>query len=103
MAAVGAVEAAPSPRRLSTAYLRAMKEGSTLTALVQKRGRQHVQAEVLAKAASDSIFARDLVLRPRQTLEAFLGVKIAEMIDINVFSEGPRSFSIVLPQPESIP
>lgn len=101
MAAVSAVEAAASPPRLSTAYLRAMKEGNTLTALVQKKGRQQVQAEVLAKAASDSIFARDLVLRPRQTLEAFLGVKIAEMIDINVFAEGPRSFSIVLPQPES--
>jgi hypothetical protein len=99
--AVGAIDAPPP--QLSVGYLRAMKEGNTLTALLQKKGRPHVQAEILAKAAADPIFSRDLVRRPRQTLEAFLGVKIAEVIDLTVIAETPASFALVLPQPDNPP
>ena len=91
-----------APEQLSFGYLRAMKEGKTLTALIESEGRETVQSRVIAAAHADPIFAHDLSMRPRETLEQFLGVKIADVIDVDVTVEGPRTFGIVrpeLPQP----
>jgi hypothetical protein len=88
-----------APRQLSFGYLRAMKEGKTLTALIQAEGREAVQSRVIAAAHADPIFAHDLSMRPRQTLEEFLGVKIADVIDVVVTVEGSRTFGLVIPEP----
>jgi hypothetical protein len=85
--------------QLSFAYLRAMKEGRTLTALIAAEGRESVQNRVIAAAHADSVFAHNLRMRPRPTLEAFLGVLIADVIDLQVTVEGPRSFGLVVPEP----
>lgn len=93
----GAEETAPE--QLSFAYLRAMKEGRTLTALIQNEGRDAVQSRVIAAAHADPIFAHDLSMRPRETLEEFLGVKIADVIDVVVTVEGSCTFGLVIPEP----
>lgn len=95
----GAVDEETAPRQLSFGYLRAMKEGKTLTALVQAEGRDAVQARVIAAAHADPIFAYDLRMRPRQTLEEFLGVKIADVIEVIVIVEGSGTFGLVIPEP----
>lgn len=64
----------------------------------------HTKIEVAFKLlsrtdTSDPIFAHDLSMRPRQTLEEFLGVKIADVIDVVVTVEGSRSFGLVIPEP----
>lgn len=97
--AVGAVAEETAPEQLSFAYLRAMKEGKTLTALIQAEGRDAVQSRVIAAAHADPIFAHDLSMRPRETLEEFLGVKIADVIDVIVTVEGSRTFGLVIPEP----
>ena len=74
-----------------------MKAGKTLEQLVKKEGRDAVQQRVI-KAQADPIFARDVAVRPRQTLENFLGVKIPEVASVSVIVETPRTFVIVVPQ-----
>lgn len=88
-----------APEQLSFGYLRAMKEGKTLTALIQAEGRDAVQSRVIAAAHADPIFAHDLSMRPRETLEEFLGIKIADVIEVIVTVEGPRTFGLVIPEP----
>ena len=78
-----------------------MKEGKTLTHLIATEGRPAVEARVLAQAKSDPIFAADLKLRPRQTLEAFLGVKIADPIKLSVIVEDSLTFGLVIPHQQS--
>jgi hypothetical protein len=95
----GAADEESAPTQLSFAYLRAMKEGKTLTALIQADGRDAVQSRVIAPAHADPIFAHDLRMRPRETLEEFLGVKIADVIDVVVTGEGSRTFGLVIPEP----
>ena len=95
----GALDEETAPEQLSFGYLRAMKEGRTLTALIQAEGRDAVQSRVIAAAHADPIFAHDLAMRPRQTLEEFLGVKIADVIDVVVTVEGSRTFGLVIPEP----
>jgi hypothetical protein len=82
---------------LSTDYLRAMKTGNTIGQLVQKEGRDSVQQRVIDKAQKDPVFARDVAMRTRQTLQDFLGVKIPEVVSISVIVETPRTFAIVVP------
>jgi hypothetical protein len=53
---------------------------------------------VIEKAQQDPIFANDVVLRPRETLEKFLDVKIPEVVSMSVIVETPRTFAIVVPQ-----
>jgi hypothetical protein len=82
---------------LSTGYLRAMKAGQTLGLLIEREGREKVERRIIEKAQQDSVFANDLALRPRQTLEKFLGVRIPEVVSVNAIVENPRTFGIVVP------
>jgi len=82
---------------LSVGYLRAMKEGRTLGKLIEREGRESVQQRIVEKAHADSVFARNLAMRPRQTLETFLGVKIPEVVNLSVVVESGRSFGLVIP------
>jgi hypothetical protein len=50
---------------------------------------------------SDAVFPHDLRMRPRMTLEKFLGIKIPEVITLNIVQEFPWSFGFVLPSPIS--
>lgn len=84
--------------KLSMTYLRAMKEGNTLGLLIQREGREKVQQRIIAKAQQDSIFARNLSHRPRQTLEEFLGVRIPEVVSVSAIVENSRTFALVVPQ-----
>ena len=86
------------PEPLSKKYLTAMKAGKTLTVLLQKEGRDAVEKKILDQAAADPIFRDNLAYRPRQTLEAFLGVAIPEAICLNVTVEKPNMFGLVIPQ-----
>jgi hypothetical protein len=88
---------------LSFGYKRAMVENRTLGALLEREGRESVQASVVAKAHEDPVFARDVVARPRQTLEEFLGVKIPETISLTVLAENEGTFALVIPAPEKDP
>jgi hypothetical protein len=83
---------------LSMGYLKAMKTGNTLGQLIQKEGRAAVQQRVIEKAQNDPVFARDIAMRTRQTLEDFLGVKIPDVVSMSVIVETPRTFGIVVPQ-----
>jgi len=86
--------------KLSMGYLRAMKEGKTLGLLIQREGREQVERRIIEKAQSDPIFAWDLQLRTRETLEKFLDVRIPEVISVEVTVENPRSFALVIPVKE---
>jgi hypothetical protein len=85
--------------KVSVAYLRAMKEGRTLSQLIKQEGRAAIEARIIEKARQDSIFAHALSNHPRQTLEEFLGVKIPEVVSVNVTVETPKSFGLVIPMP----
>jgi hypothetical protein len=82
---------------LSTGYLRAMKDGKTIGKLIEKEGREAIQRRIIEKAQSDPVFARDVAMRTRQTLQDFLGVAIPEVVSISVVVENPSTFGIVVP------
>jgi hypothetical protein len=92
---------AATVRANSVAYLRAMKEGKTLGILVATEGRAAVEKRVLAHADADPVFRHNLSMRPRQTLEQFLGVQIPELVSLNVVVEDSRTFGLVIPAQES--
>ena len=52
---------------------------------------------MIAKAQQDSVFADDLKFRPRETIEAFLGVKIPEVVGISVIVETPQTSVLSFP------
>jgi len=83
--------------RLSTSYLRAMKQGKTLGKLIEREGRKTVESRIIQKAHEDSIFANRLAFSPRETLEKFLDVKIPETVSVNVIVENGRTFGLVIP------
>lgn len=89
----------PSLARLSMGYLRAMKEGKTLGNLILREGREAVEKRVIDKAHQDPIFAFDLAVRPRQTLEKFLGVRIPDVVAMNIIVENGRNYGLVVPMP----
>ena len=91
----------PTASQLSVGYLRAMKEGNTMGTLIAREGREAVQMRIVEKALQDSVFADNLKFRPRETIEAFLGVKIPEVVAISVIVENPRNFAIVIPMAET--
>lgn len=82
---------------LSMSYKRAMVEERTLGKLVEREGRENIQQMVIAEAQKDPVFARNVVARPRETLESFLGVKIPESIYLSVIQETAGNFAIVIP------
>ncbi len=83
----------------SLGYLRAVKEGRTLQDLIAREGRAAVERRIVEEAQRDSIFAVNVSRRPRQTLEAFLGVRIPDVVNVTVVVESSRSFGLVIPQP----
>jgi hypothetical protein len=88
----------PPGDKLSKAYLRAMAEGRTLGKLIEREGRHKVERSIIDKAHEDSVFARDVIARPRQTLEKFLGVKIPEVVGLSIVLENGRTFGLVIPE-----
>ena len=86
---------------ISLDYVRAMNQGQTLGQLLAREGRPQIEQRVMEQVKSDSVFAHDLRMRPRMTLEKFLGVKIPEVITLNIVQEFPWSFGFVLPSPIS--
>ncbi len=82
---------------VSVGFLRALKNKQTLGQLVAREGRAAVERRILERARADAFFAHDLRMRPRPTLEKFLGVKIPEVISVNVMQELPWSFGLVIP------
>lgn len=88
---------APAAMSVSSAYLKADQQGSTLPALVQREGRGAIEQRITQQAQQDPVFAHNLVARPRQTLEAFLGVKIPETVSLAPIIENPQRFGLVIP------
>lgn len=82
---------------VSSAYLQADQQGNTLPALVAREGRAAIEQRVIEKAQQDPVFAHNIVARPRQTLEAFLGVKIPETVSLTPIIENPQRFGLVIP------
>jgi hypothetical protein len=89
--------AAARAANISLDYVRAIKPGQTLGQLLAREGRPQIEQRILEQAKNDPVFHHDLRRRPRMTLEKFLGVKIPEVITLNVWQEFPWSFGIVLP------
>lgn len=87
----------PAAMSVSSAYLQADQQGNTLPALVQREGRGAIEQRITQKAQQDPVFAHNLVARPRQTLEAFLGVKIPETVSLAPIIENPQRFGLVIP------
>jgi|GEM_PF-1748923 len=91
------VYSTPAAMSVSSAYLQADQQGKTLPALVQREGRGAIEQRITEKAQQDPVFAHNLVARPRQTLEAFLGVKIPETVSLAPIIENPQRFGLVIP------
>jgi hypothetical protein len=87
----------PAAMSVSSAYLQADQQGNTLPALVQREGRAAIEQRVTQQAQQDPVFAHNLVARPRQTLEAFLGVKIPATVSLAPIIENPQRFGLVIP------
>jgi len=83
--------------KLSMTFLRAMKSGQTLGALIEREGREAIERRVIEKTHADPVFATDLALRPRQTISAFLGVEIPDVVSISAIVETPSTFAVVVP------
>jgi hypothetical protein len=57
-----------------------------------------LEERIRQQAKTDPYFAHNLRMRPRRTLEEFLGVKIVEDISIHVIVENSNTFGLVIPQ-----
>ena len=95
------VYSTPAAMSVSSAYLQADQQGNTLPALVQREGRGPIEQRITQKAQQDPVFAHNLVARPRQTLEAFLGVKIPETVSLAPIIENPQRFGLVIPMADN--
>jgi hypothetical protein len=87
----------PAPATVSRRTLRAVKDETTLAHLVVREGREALEARVRHRAATDGTFAADLYLDPRAALESYLGVVIPENVVIDVVSEQPGRYTLVIP------
>ena len=85
--------------KVSMGYLRAAATGQTIGQLIQRLGRDAVERQIIERAHQDQVFASDLALRPRQTLERFLDVRIPEVVSVSVIVESPSVFGLVVPAP----
>jgi hypothetical protein len=94
---------AATSNRLSLGFLRAQREGRSLDVLLHKEGRAAVEDRVRKQAWDNPAFAHDLKVRPRQTLERFLGVKIPESASIYVTVEDDDllEYGLVIPKKPS--
>ncbi|HWM24397.1 MAG TPA: hypothetical protein VNP98_06200 [Chthoniobacterales bacterium] len=91
----------PAAMSVSPAYLEADQQGNTLPALVEREGRDATEQRITQQAQEDPVFAHNLVARPRQTLEAFLGVKIPETVSLAPIIENPQRFGLVIPMADN--
>jgi len=82
---------------ISFEYKKAMVKGQTLGKLIERVGRSEIERMIIEKVHSDSVFARNVSVRPRQTLEEFLGVKIPETVSIGIILENAGTFALVVP------
>jgi hypothetical protein len=89
----------PAAESVSFSYLRALKQGKTLSQLVAEKdkGIKWVKRQIRKQAKKDPVFKRRLQTFPRQTLEEFLGVKIPEVLSLNIVVEDGRTFGLVIP------
>jgi len=85
---------------VSFGYLRAVKQGRSLSQLVEEKGARWVKKQLRQRASKDPIFRHNLSRRPRQTIENFFGVKIPEVLDLRVVVESGRTFGLVIPEGE---
>jgi hypothetical protein len=94
---------AATSNQLSLGFLRAQREERSLDALLHKEGRAAVEDRVRKQAWDNPAFAHDLKIRPRQTLERFLGVKIPESASIYVTVEDDDllEYGLVIPKKPS--
>jgi hypothetical protein len=69
--------------------------------LLRREGRGATEQRVIQEAQQDPVFAHNLVARPRQTLEAFLGVKIPETVSLAPIIEDPRRVGLVIPMADN--
>lgn len=72
-----------------------------MPALVEREGRRAIEQRIAQQAQQDPVFAHNLVARPRQTLEAFLGVKIPETVSLAPITENPQRFGLVIPMADN--
>jgi hypothetical protein len=84
--------------KVSLEYLRAMRAGQTIGALIDREGRDAVQQRIIDRAQLDPVFAADLAHRPRAAIESLLGVKIPEVVSVSAIVETPGVFAVVVPQ-----
>ena len=90
----------PPMAAVSFAYLRAYKQQRTLSQLVAEKGEKWVKKQIRQRAEKDAVFRHNLAMRPHQTIETFLGVKIPEVLDLRVVVEHGRTFGLVIPKQE---
>lgn len=93
----GMTLAARSPD-VSLGFMRAMKDQQTLGHLFQREGREQIERRIVRRAQEDAVFRHDLQMRPRKTLEEFLGVRIPDVVSLHVVVEQPWSLGIVIPR-----
>jgi hypothetical protein len=92
----------PVGASLSMGYLRAMKAGQTLGRLIETEGRANVQQRIIEKAHQDAVFAKNLAMRPRETIAKFLNVHIPDVVSVSAIVETPRTFALIIPmKPDS--
>ncbi len=68
---------------------------------MEREGRDATEQRITQQAQEDPVFAHNLVARPRQTLEAFLGVKIPETVSLAPVIENPQRFGLVIPMADN--
>ena len=92
--------AAGAARSTDLGFIRAQREGKSIDKLVEKEGRAAVEERVRKEAWANPVFAHNLQVRPTQTLERFLGVKIPKSASINVIveDEDMQRYGLVIPQ-----
>jgi hypothetical protein len=88
---------AATAQTVSRSYLRANKQGRSLSALIAHEGRTAVEQRIVTKARDDPAFYYELQRRPRAAIERVLDVQLPENVDFRVIVENPSSFGLVVP------
>jgi hypothetical protein len=65
--------------------------------LFKEKGRKNLEEQIIEKAYKDAIFYRDLVKKPKETLEKEFGINLPDGISIEIIPEDIGSYKLVLP------
>jgi hypothetical protein len=65
--------------------------------LFKEKGRKNLEEQIIEKAYSDPIFYRNLVKKPKETLEAEFGILLPDKVLIEIIPEDIGSYKLVLP------